>query len=68
MARAMASRVISARGGCVRCGATWNRKNALALAAQHHDKTRHQTWAEVTQRTEYGAHGKAHPSNQGSML
>jgi hypothetical protein len=68
MARAMASRVISARGGCNNCNASWNRKNALALAAQHHDKTRHLTWAEVTQRTEYGAHGKAQTSNQGSML
>lgn len=67
MARAMTSHVTGARGGCHRCSASWNGRNALALAAQHHDKTHHPTWAEVTQRTEYGS-AKGQPSTQPNML
>lgn len=67
MARAMTSHVTSARGGCERCPQRWDGKNALALAARHHDLTQHPTWAEVTQRTEYGQ-GKVDTSTQSSML
>jgi hypothetical protein len=49
------SRMVSARAGCDGCSSSWNGNNALAVAAKHHDKTRHRTWAEVTQRTEYGS-------------
>lgn len=59
--------VTEARGGCHRCaGAQWQGKNALALAARHHDKTKHPTWAEQTQRTEYG--GAPAGPTQRSML
>jgi hypothetical protein len=57
MTRVMRSTVVEARGGCDRCPVQWSGKNALALAARHHDKTRHPTWAEQTQRTHYGEAG-----------
>jgi hypothetical protein len=56
-ARAMRSTVTSARGGCQQChggNAGWHKKNALALAAQHSDRTGHVTWAETITRTTYG--------------
>lgn len=31
------------------------------MAAQHHDRTGHQTWCEQELRTVYGAAGPAHP-------
>lgn len=54
--------VIEARGGCDRCAAQWDGKNAVAMAARHHDNTRHPTWAEQKQRTEYGGNaGRTRP-------
>jgi hypothetical protein len=67
-ARQSQSRLISMRGGCQRCTAKWDGKNALALAAKHHDQTRHPTWAEQTTRTEYGVGTLAKKSDQPRML
>lgn len=54
--------------GCFRCfGSTamWHASNAQALAAQHHDKTGHTTWAEVTMTIQYGDDaGKADPAQE----
>jgi hypothetical protein len=67
MSRQQHTTVTGARGGCNRCaGAQWQGKNAMAQAARHHDKTTHPTWAEQTQRTEYG--GAPAQSAQRSML
>ncbi|OWR21776.1 Uncharacterised protein [Brevundimonas diminuta] len=52
------------RAGCRTCHgdqAHWLGRNALAMAAQHHDRTGHQTWCEQELRTVYGAAGSAHP-------
>lgn len=54
-ARPTSTRVLSVKGGCTQCPARWDTKNAQALAAQHYDRTRHRTFAEVTTRIEYGA-------------
>jgi hypothetical protein len=65
----MHSEIISARGGCERCSVMWGGKNALAQAARHHDKTKHPTWAETVQRTEYGGRGgAARKSDQPRMI
>lgn len=51
--------------GCFVChgsDAVWTSKNALALAARHHDSTGHQTWAEQHLSIRYGADAEAaHP-------
>lgn len=68
--RLQASVVVSAKGGCLQChggNVQWSGKNALALAARHYDQTHHRTWAEVTNRTEYGS-GKRPAGSQGSLL
>ena len=59
MARQHHTTVTNAKGGCGRCNAQWDGKNAVAMAARHHDNTRHPTWAEQTQRTEYGGGGSS---------
>ncbi len=43
------------QSGCNVCGKHWHTKNALALAAIHHDKTGHPTWAELATTVCYGA-------------
>ena len=40
--------------GCFVCGKEWQSKNALALAARHHDATGHATWAEQVLSVRYG--------------
>lgn len=43
--------------GCYQCGgvdARWHGKNALALAARHHDSTGHTTWCEQVMSVRYG--------------
>ncbi len=43
--------------GCRVChgpDAVWRQRNALALAARHHDATGHETWAEQTIIVIYG--------------
>lgn len=57
MSRMMSSELVSASGGCDRCSATFDAKNAQALAAQHHDRTKHPTWVETTTRISYGRTG-----------
>lgn len=52
------SGITGAQGGCFECmkgtDAKWFSKNALALAAKHHDKTGHKTWAEQVISVRYG--------------
>lgn len=48
---------ISAMAGCFVChgnDACWFKKNALAIAARHHDATGHPTWCEQTLFVHYG--------------
>jgi hypothetical protein len=43
--------------GCFTCNGSeyiWSSKNGLALAAKHHDKTGHPTWADQTLMVKYG--------------
>lgn len=61
------STLISANGHCERCSAQWSAKNALALAAQHNDKTGHPTVVEQRTRTEYGG-GASARAKQESLL
>lgn len=71
MARAQISKVIAVKGGCNTChggNVGWTGKNALALAARHHDQTRHVTWAEQTMRTTYGASGPKTTRDEPRML
>lgn len=49
--------VVSVKAGCNGCATIWTAKNAFALAAQHHEATRHVTWAEQTLKTTYGGAG-----------
>lgn len=52
------------KAGCRDCHGGrphWLGRNALALAARHHDQTGHQTWCEQQLRTVYGTTGPAHP-------
>lgn len=52
------------RAGCYDCHgglAHWLGRNALALAARHHDATGHRTWCDQTIQTVYGATDAAHP-------
>ena len=39
---------------CHGSNAHWFGKNAQALAARHHDATRHETWADVYMSIKYG--------------
>lgn len=46
------------KAGCFVCHGTdahWTGPNAQALAAQHHDRTKHQTWCDVYLSIRYGA-------------
>lgn len=46
------------KAGCFICHGTeahWTGPNAQALAAQHHDRTKHQTWCDVYLSIRYGA-------------
>ncbi len=58
MRRKTRSGVIHAIAGCHICHGEyetgWDSKNALALAAQHHDRTGHPTWAEQCISVKYG--------------
>lgn len=46
-------------GGCWVCqpdgSLMWQGKNAMAVAARHHDSTGHRTWAEQHLTVHYGA-------------
>lgn len=67
MKRATHTTIINQRGGCTMCaGLVWSGANAVAMAARHHDRTRHKTWAEQTQRIEYG--GTSAKSRQERLL
>jgi hypothetical protein len=41
-------------GGCETCGLNWRTRNAQALAAQHHDRTGHETFCEIWMNWRYG--------------
>lgn len=48
-------------GGCFTCwgsDARWDGPNAQGLAAQHHDRTGHPTWADVSLSVYYGREPK----------
>lgn len=45
------------KAGCFVChgdAAFWTSANAQALAAQHHDRTGHQTWCRIDMSVNYG--------------
>lgn len=49
--------ITSSMAGCWHCGgsdARWHGKNALAVAARHHDATGHSTWCEQVMSVSYG--------------
>ncbi len=51
------SRTRDARAGCRVCHgdrAHWTTANAQALAAQHHDRTGHETWCRIVSDIQYG--------------
>lgn len=65
MSRA-AETIRTVRAGCFDCfgsAAHWLGRNAVGVASRHHDATGHQTWAEQSIRTVYGAavDAPAHP-------
>jgi len=50
--------------GCFVCNgsvAIWTAKNAMALAARHHDATGHMTWADQSLTVRYGTEHTTHP-------
>lgn len=49
--------IVARMAGCFVCHAEapWHGKNALALAARHHDATGHPTWCEQVMVVRYGA-------------
>ena len=53
--------LVDAKSGCLECGLVWTSRNAVAIAARHHDATGHSTWAEQVISTRYGADGVDHP-------
>jgi cytochrome c551/c552 len=56
--------------GCRRChgdAVKWRGSNAQGLAAQHHDKTRHQTWVKVVMEISYGS-GVRTSAEQGRLI
>lgn len=55
--REQRARVADVRGGCFDCkggDVIWSGKNAMMVAARHHDATGHRTWAEQTIAVRYG--------------
>lgn len=68
--RLQSTRIVENKAGCYTChggNTEWTAANAKALAAQHHDKTGHRTWAQNTSRTEYGS-GARPGNNQGALI
>lgn len=56
--------------GCQRCGGgnpQWNGNNAQGLAAQHHDRTGHETWVRVVMHIRYGV-GKQAQANEPRLI
>lgn len=53
--------IVSRMAGCFVCHseAQWTGKNALALAARHHDATGHPTWCEQVMSVRYGSDAAA---------
>lgn len=48
---------VDCMAGCFVCGgstAIWFSRNAMAVAARHHDATGHATWADQNLRVQYG--------------
>ena len=51
------SGITHSMAGCHQCHGTeaqWSGKNALAVAARHHDATGHTTWCEQVMSVRYG--------------
>lgn len=60
----VASTSSTVSAGCYVCNgssAIWKAKNALAIAARHHDATGHATWAEQHLAIKYGDFFIDHP-------
>lgn len=56
--------VVTARAGCFDCNGgdpLWTARNAVAMAARHHDSTGHATWADQEISTFYGERGPSQP-------
>jgi hypothetical protein len=46
--------ISAVHAGCFECDKTWETRNALALAARHHDSTGHATWCDQVLIVRYG--------------
>ena len=49
--------IVHSMAGCRQCHgseAKWQSRNALAVAAKHHDATGHTTWCEQVMSVKYG--------------
>lgn len=46
--------IVSVSGWCLNCEKKWDARNALGLAALHHDKTGHEVQVEQTMVIAYG--------------
>lgn len=55
------STVMAACFVCKGSDAIWTGKNAMAVAARHHDATGHQTWADQHLSIRYGLETTSHP-------
>lgn len=60
----VASTSSTVMAGCFECNgsiAIWTAKNAMAIAARHHDATGHMTWADQALSVRYGTETSTHP-------
>ncbi len=61
---------VSIMAGCFNCHgdkSVWEGKNALGVAARHHDATGHATWCERVLVTRYGERGGVTSSSASSV-
>ena len=59
---------LDAIAGCFTCNGSdyiWHSKNALAIAAKHHDKTRHPTWCDQNLSVRYGEKNETEATRKG---
>ena len=64
MARITRSGVTSVMAGCFVChgsDAHWQSRNAMMVAARHHDATGHPTWAEQVVSVKFGVTADEEP-------
>jgi hypothetical protein len=65
MSRVTYSGVSAIHAGCMDCDKQWNTRNALAIAARHHDATGHTTWCDQVIMTRYGEMRPEHSRHYG---